>query len=399
MGKIEKYIKLILQNNSAKQRAGRPDKNLWLIAERGNDAEDNGIALFYYLLEHSELGIHPKYLLSRNSVNYNTVVHRIAEIVPYEDSSSYLVEPGSEENFNLLYRAGALISTHTYGFTPDMVAYHNLARYNLFKPKGAMVFLQHGINDKVESWINWAQFKPDVFVVSTKMEQLATHRELGVPNFAIQNVGLCRYDRLHQALEKHEGKNGYVLIMPTWRQWLTGLTDEEFIDTNFFLSWNELLVNRSFLAAMKEHNLKPVFYLHPELQKFRHLFQKTDKVIFADSDVQDWIIKSDMMITDFSSVYFDEAYMEKPVVFYQFDRSRYTAGHYSALLVQHTYFGPVRTTADEVAAVTKEILDGQMPPRDESYVRSFYSWHDGDQCKRTVQAIQAAVRSKELQRW
>lgn len=399
MSKLARYTKLILQNDSAKWRSEGPDKNLWLIAERGNDAEDNGIALFYYLLEHPEYGIHPKFLLSHNSINHYVVMHRIEEIIPYADPASYIVEPGSEENFNLLYHAGALISTHTYGFTPDMVAYHTLARYNLFKPKGAMVFLQHGINDKVESWIGWSQFKPDVFVVSTKMEQLATHRELGVPNFAIQNVGLCRYDRLYQALKNHEGKNGYVLIMPTWRQWLTGLTDEEFIDTNFFLRWNELLVNRGFLAAMKEHNLKPVFYLHPELQKFRHLFQKTDKVIFADSNVQDWIIRSNMMITDFSSVYFDEAYMDKPVVFYQFDRSRYVTNHYGTLLVPHTSFGPVRATADEVATATKEILNGQMMPRDESYVRNFYSWHDGDQCKRTVQVIQSAVRSKELQCW
>lgn len=41
MSKLARYTKLILQNNRAKQQAGRPDKNLWLIAERGTDAEDS----------------------------------------------------------------------------------------------------------------------------------------------------------------------------------------------------------------------------------------------------------------------------------------------------------------------------------------------------------------------
>lgn len=44
---------------------------------------------------------------------------------------------------------------------------------------------------------------------------------------------------------------------------------------------------------------------------------------FKDYDVQQLLIELRILITDFSSVFFDFAYMKKPVIYYQFDRDKY----------------------------------------------------------------------------
>ncbi|UKI38154.1 MAG: CDP-glycerol glycerophosphotransferase family protein [Clostridiales bacterium] len=58
-------------------------------------------------------------------------------------------------------------------------------------------------------------------------------------------------------------------------------------------------------------------YLHYELQKFSHLF-KTDlqnvKIAdFKNYGVRELLTNSSLLVTDYSSVFFDFAYMRKPI--------------------------------------------------------------------------------------
>ena len=47
-----------------------------------------------------------------------------------------------------------------------------------------------------------------------------------------------------------------------------------------------------------------------------------------DYDVQDLLIRSSVLVTDYSSVFFDFAYMGKPVIYYQFDEDEFRKNHY-----------------------------------------------------------------------
>ena len=52
--------------------------------------------------------------------------------------------------------------------------------------------------------------------------------------------------------------------------------------------------------------------------------------------------ESSMLITDYSSVFFDVAYMHKPIIYYQFDRDAFRQGHYQEGYFSYDDgFGPV----------------------------------------------------------
>ena len=61
---------------------------------------------------------------------------------------------------------------------------------------------------------------------------------------------------------------------------------------------------------------------------------KNPKITVASAethDMQELMKSAEMMITDYSSVYFDMFYMKKPVVFYQFDEEEFRSFHYEEL--------------------------------------------------------------------
>ena len=83
-----------------------------------------------------------------------------------------------------------------------------------------------------------------MFTVTTKKEYDYVCKEFGYPDGVIQQLGLCRYDTL---INESDGK--YILIMPTWRQWIAHETTnskkaenfKSFKETNYFKKWMELL--------------------------------------------------------------------------------------------------------------------------------------------------------------
>ena len=349
--------------------------NLWLISERGNDAQDNGYILYKYLVEHPELNIHPVYLISKFAKDYQKVAKLGGDIV----------EPNSSRHNDLIYQAGALISTHTYGYTPNMQIYHRLAQAHLFHPKGINAFLQHGINDKKEDWVNRDMYRPDMYVTSASAESEITEVLMNQPRNVIKEIGMCRYDVLHNAGVPDK----QILIMPTWREWLRDLNKTDFIQSEYCTKWRKLLFDKSFIFKLSKAGYKIVFYLHPELKQYADLFTH-DAITVATEGVQDIMMKSEMLVTDYSSVYFDMAYMDRNIVFYQFDKKRYETEHYSGLLMDHSKFGYV---ANDDADLKEAILNGcringkQKIYGDRVFMYEFFSHHDNKQCYRTYKEI------------
>ena len=73
--------------------------------------------------------------------------------------------------------------------------------------------------------------------------------------------------------------------------------------------------NQNLIDYLDKNDLELVFYPHFEIQRFLKDFHSVSpRVIIAsfnDYDVQELLMNSKMLITDFSSVFFDFAYMGK----------------------------------------------------------------------------------------
>ena len=126
--------------------------------------------------------------------------------------------------------------------------------------------------------------------------------------------------------------------MPTWRNWFNLKSkrgkdiNSNFGQSEYLSKWIELLNSEKLQVLIDKYNLRVIFFLHRNMQKYIKAFDGVNKKIIIASwkeyDVQELLKESAMMITDYSSVFFDMIYMKKPIIFYQFDEQEYRKYQY-----------------------------------------------------------------------
>lgn len=375
-GKICRAAEYAWKNMRADTPNIRPSEHIWLISERGYDAQDNSAVFFEWMCRtHPE--IHSVYIISPDDHDYPKM-HRIGDTVAC----------GSRHHYELMFQAEALISTHAFGYTPDMVIYSHLARAGLFCPSGVSVFLQHGLLDKQSAWLNRKNFAPDLFEISAWPEYEIARQYNHQPEKCLMTVGQCRYDLLYGAKPGNT-----LLIMPTWRQWLTGTDPDTFCASAYHEEWNHVLSSQALRSLPDEWNI--IFRLHPELVKYADTFSTAfpDKVrISVDADIGELIRQSSAVLTDYSSVAYDFIYRRLPVTFFQFDRDRYTSEHYSGICIKPETFGRAAKTAEQAA---EYLVDSIQSIGKTSIPDGFFIHTDGNCCQRTYERIKAAVRNRQ----
>ena len=291
-------------------------KDVWLISERGTDARDNGYQFYKYMKEkHPEIKI--KYVISKKSADYKKIEQK--DVVNYRSFGHYIYFITSK----------FLISAHIMGCSPETRLFVRLDMHNLVKVRGRNVFLQHGvIYNKDYTRDNKQRFNLDLFICGAKPEYEYLLEKSYFGNNIIKLTGLARYDNYFD--NKSEK---YILVMPTWRYNISEIkTIEDFAKTKYATSWNDLINDKELIAMLEEKGLKLIFYPHYEFQKYIAAFESDSKnIIIADFehyDVNVLLKNCSMLVTDFSSIFFDVHYMRKPVLYYQFDDEDFRKYHH-----------------------------------------------------------------------
>ena len=352
-------------------------RNLWLVMERGFDARDNGYWFFRYLRE-QQPHINARFVISRTSPDYDKVA-RLGPTCEWRSLKHYL----------MYLAADMLISTHVQPCAPDLMAYYHLRQIGI-RARGKQIFLQHGIIKDEMMWMRYPTMKVDFFASGGKMEYDYLEKEFGFPDGVIRYTGLCRFDNLIRG----NNPSGEILVMPTWRgsNYPQG---EQFYETAFYRHFQSLLENPRLMALLEERDMKLIFYPHIELQKELDKFRSpSERVVLAgwqDYDVQTLLMRCDLLITDYSSVFFDLGYMEKPVIYYQFDKEEFLKYHYQKgyFSYEDHGFGPVVQTEEELADAVAECAANDFR-LDEKYRRrldAFYSVRDERNCERTYKIL------------
>ena len=78
-------------------------------------------------------------------------------------------------------------------------------------------------------------------------------------------------------------------------------------------------------------------------------------------DVNELCLAADLLVTDYSSVYFDYALLDRPMIFHMYDLDRYDTGLRGLYLPADDVPGPITRTQDELVAA---LLDPQLATRD-----------------------------------
>jgi CDP-glycerol glycerophosphotransferase (TagB/SpsB family) len=117
--------------------------------------------------------------------------------------------------------------------------------------------------------------------------------------------------------------------------------------------------------------------------------------LHGDADVQRLIARAAVLVTDYSSMAFDAAYIQRPVVYFQFDVDEFLGGAHVARdgYFEHELhgFGPVTRSVDEAVAAVEQALaapTGQPDARYLARMQAAFPHRDGRCCERVVAAIE-----------
>lgn len=346
-------------------------KKRWLICERGNDAQDNGYC-FYSFLKAKHKEIRPLYLITKNSKDIEKINKE--DRVGFASLLHFLILIGSKVN----------ISSHLYGYCPWPTFATFLRRH---KTHSLHVFLQHGItynNQPGFYKLNCQSLK--LFICGAAKER----------DFIIQNFGYNKNEAILTGFARFDNyqnnqTNKTILIMPTWRRYLTNIDKNSFQKSNYYNNWFGLINNSSFVHFYNKNGYKLVFYIHEVLQKYSDLFQSDNVQVIkhGDIDVQHLLKSSQLLITDYSSVFFDFLYQGKNAIFFQFDRNDFWKEHYSKGYFDQLINGLGNTylTIDDCLKGIEQLID-KHDTKQILYMDDFFGLKDNKNCQRIFDEIQ-----------
>lgn len=120
---------------------------------------------------------------------------------------------------------------------------------------------------------------------------------------------------------------------------------------------------------------------------------ETDTFIYDFSDYDDiaeLYLVSDVLITDYSSVFFDYANLKRPILFYTYDLEKYAEELRGFYLDMHKDVpGPLLETSDEVLEALLQIDDiaEKYQDRYEVFYHRFCEWDDGNASQHIIEKV------------
>lgn len=361
-------------------------KPIWIVSDRFNAANDNGIALYKYLLENE-----------KDAKVYFTLSEKYEEYGKFKGMKGLL--PFGTFKYKLKFLlADAVISSQAD--EPYLSAFRGKDKNymkNLYNFK--FVFLQHGITcNDISGWLNKLDKNIKLFVTASPDEHNSI---LTYPFYytekEVKGTGFSRYDLLEDRAQKK------ILLMPTWRKNIAGEVqsdvsirqyNELFKESDYFKFYNGLINDERLLKALKEYGYEFHFYIHPSITYQSVDFESNDAVT-VHTEIADYnkeFCEGAVLITDYSSVAFDFAYLGKPIIYSQFDKETFYQGHlYEAGYFDYARdgFGPVITELDKVVEEIIDLMKNDCKNKEEYLERSnkFYFYRDKKNCERIHKAI------------
>ncbi len=400
----ERYLPKTKQNKVYRRLAGaalarRKYADAWVFLDRIHDAGDSGEILFKHVrANHPD--INAWFVVVKDSADYARLRS--------EGFGDRLVAHGSTQWRLLMGNCTHVLSSHADApvmAPPEIQAF--------MEPKWHFTFLQHGvIKDDLSRWLNYKRI--DLFVTSTVPEFASIAGDHTAYPFTTKETiltGLPRFDRLAEMGSRFpREKRDLVLLTPTWRNWLVenlaaGSQERHLgrtvLESEFVREWVGLLKDPRLAQACADAGLTLAFLPHPNLQKLLSQLDLPEHVttlFYEGSDVQEYFARARVLVTDYSSIAFNAAYLERPVVYFQFDADAVLSGAHVGQRGYFDYerdgFGPVSPDLEAaVGAITEAISHGGAPlPEYARRIEETFPHRDGGCSERVVQAVLQAGR-------
>lgn len=293
--------------------------------------------------------------------------------------------------------AEVILDTHAslfgfLGFDSALVLYLQ----DLFNPLN--VCIQHGLTvQNIAQYQNRLKDNMRLYCCasSNEIENLKRPVYGYVNSDCLKLTGLARYDGLINNDQKQ------ILISPSWRRNIASGSkmgtprqhSESFKESDYFRIYNSLINDKKLVETAKRTKYKIVYLLHPITSSQISDFDRNDYVdILQATDGTSYekiLTESSLMVTDYSGIQFDFAYMRKPILYYHpkdlpshFEESPYYSYKRDA-------FGPLIDNQDELVNQLCEYMKNHCRMKQEYVDRAdrFYAFSDCNNCERIHKSI------------
>ena len=339
--KKENIIELRKSHIKSRDSNKTINNKIWIINDRKDRAGDNGEYFFRYLMKRKPKGKDIFFAIEKKSNDYL----RLKEF-------NNILDFGSNQYFIYFLKADKIITSvsDSWAINPfgdDQKYIRDLFHFDV-------IFLQNGIiKDDLSSNLNRINKNFSLFITSSKKEYKSI---LSSKYFYNRNniilTGLSRFDNLLEIKNIYHQEK-LLLIIPTWRTYIKGTRDlvtskavysDGFKNTTFFNFYNNFINDQKLILYLTKYNYTGILCLHPNFSEQNKDF--TQNLYFSVNGLcnfQELLAKASLLITDYSSIFFDFAYLKKPIIYTQFDIEDYRRYHFPEGYFNYNKdgFGPV----------------------------------------------------------
>jgi len=360
-------------------------KHVWLMCDRPYSTGDNAYYLFKYASAHATKKQKIYFALNKSHSRFKEV-RRFGKVLPFASLGHKLIFLNAEK----------VVSAYTDSFVFNVFGKDYRYYFDLYDFE--YVYLQHGVLvANLDSWINKYKKNMSLIIASSEREKqsIVETKSYGYTEKQVIVAGQARFDGL---ISNPQGK---VIFMPSWRTFLRGSDNRKngiqldlfgynpfFKESEYYKFYNSLINDARIRKALKNTGLKGEFYIHPALAKQASDFDGNDEVDIMTPlhDYEKAMTQANMMVTDYSGVAFDFAYMKKPLIYAQFDKEKFFNEHYHKgyYSFDEDGFGPVTVDYEStVKAIVEMIKNGCN--MDQKYIKkvdAFFKYKDQNNSRR-----------------
>ncbi len=256
---------------------------------------------------------------------------------------------------------------------------------NVLNSKKEIRFKYKTDSKKINYFLSPSKFATEKFISAWNLKEIKKEGciiEEGYPrNDFLYNYTKQDVSKIKEKLNINDIKKKVILYAPTWRdnQHQSGIGYTYKTEVDFEKLQKEL--GQDYIILFRAHYLVANEFNFEKYKGFIYDVSKFD-------DINELYIVSDMLITDYSSVFFDYANLKRPIIFYMYDFEQYKDSIRGFYIDLKKLPGSITKTEDELIKEIKKMNNSfKYNKIYEEFNKKYNYLDDGNATKRSIDKI------------
>lgn len=370
------------------------DKNIWVFgALRGQKYLDNSRYLFEYVHKFTKIQAvwisRDKKLVEKlRELGYKAFSDTSKEGIAYLQKAKVAVitHRGTKENGDLPFchiNSKTKIIQLWHGIPLKKVAFDDtIFSYKVDETKFSWK-LKSFIKKTFLPFLDYVH-KPSMIIALSKDTKDIFSQAFRIPNEQVVITGYPRNDMLLESKVKLDGIKK-IIYMPTFRG---------NYNTDFYLFLQYGFDIQKLDNYLSQHNMQLDIKLHPFNKPSQNLLKQLESsksISFIDTDsIYEILDQYSLLLTDYSSIYFDYLLLDRPIIFTPFDKENYLQQDRDFYFdYEEVTPGPKANNWDEVLEYIRAFeKDKTLYEKERQQLKDrFHVYQDANSTKRVYEAI------------